>query len=40
MIDGIGDYCERLESALRTAGADARTLAVAGARDPMWARGP
>jgi glycosyltransferase involved in cell wall biosynthesis len=27
MIDGIGDYCERLESALRAAGIDARTLA-------------
>ena len=26
-IDGIGDYCERLESALRAAGAEARTLA-------------
>jgi glycosyltransferase involved in cell wall biosynthesis len=26
-IDGIGDYCERLEAALRTTGVDARTLA-------------
>lgn len=25
-IDGIGDYCERLESALRAAGAEAQTL--------------
>jgi glycosyltransferase involved in cell wall biosynthesis len=26
-IDGIGDYCERLQTALRAAGADVRTLA-------------
>jgi glycosyltransferase involved in cell wall biosynthesis len=25
-IDGIGDYCDRLESALRAAGSDARTI--------------
>jgi len=29
-VDGIGDYCEKLESALRVAGADARTVAWRG----------